>query len=251
MGQAAEYPYFSESSLRNAGTCYNSNRLSSKIQPLAKRPARTLLRTCATVAAPPQQAEAKKAMVAAPPQACSAAALWHMARTSHNPSRCCGHIAELGVNVYDALVLPSCAGHSCSLPDCWMSRQVAAGLQATYRKDYKPTAYLIDKVYLDFALHEDKTRVKSTLSMVPNYDGGKPPELSLDGERPWLHANTPCLETKATLEWQLQDNVCHCRLPCLHKTNCCTHTPILQLFVCSADAEQAGRMRGVVLISRG
>ena len=82
-----------------------------------------------------------------------------------------------------------------------MSRQVASGLQATYRKDYKPTPYLIDKVYLDFALHEDKTRVKSTLSVVPNYDGGNPPELSLDGERPWLHVNSPCLETKAVLEW--------------------------------------------------
>ena len=78
-----------------------------------------------------------------------------------------------------------------------MSRQHAYGLQATYRKDYKPTPYLIDKVYLDFALNEDKTHVKSTLSMVPNYKGSNPPELSLDGERPWLHVNTPCLEAEA------------------------------------------------------
>ena len=76
MDQAANFLYLPESSLRYAGTCYSSNRLSSKIQPLAKRQARTLLRTCATVAAPPQQAEGKKAMVAAPPQARSAAVPW-------------------------------------------------------------------------------------------------------------------------------------------------------------------------------
>ena len=55
-------------------------------------------------------------------------------------------------------------------------------LQPVYRKDYKPTPYLVDHIYLDFNLNEDKTRVKSKLSVNPNYEGNAPPELSLDGK---------------------------------------------------------------------
>ena len=53
-------------------------------------------------------------------------------------------------------------------------------VQAIYRKDYKATPYLVDNVYLDFILNDDKTLVKSKLSVKPNYSGS-PPEMSLDG----------------------------------------------------------------------
>jgi hypothetical protein len=52
---------------------------------------------------------------------------------------------------------------------------------AIYRKDYKPTPYLIDQVHLDFNLGEDATRVVSKLHFKPNYQGSTPPVIFLDG----------------------------------------------------------------------
>jgi hypothetical protein len=40
-----------------------------------------------------------------------------------------------------------------------------------YRKDYKPTPYLIDKLYLEFSLNEESTKVVATSSVRPNHDG--------------------------------------------------------------------------------
>ena len=49
-------------------------------------------------------------------------------------------------------------------------------------QDYKPTPYLVEHVYLDFLLNEDKSTVKSKLSMMPNYgDSSSTPKLELDG----------------------------------------------------------------------
>ncbi|CAK0786230.1 hypothetical protein CVIRNUC_009443 [Coccomyxa viridis] len=53
-----------------------------------------------------------------------------------------------------------------------------------YRKDYKPTPYLVEHVYLDFLLNEDKSTVKSKLSMTPNYENSSStPKLELDGRK--------------------------------------------------------------------
>ena len=49
-------------------------------------------------------------------------------------------------------------------------------------QDYAPTPYLIKHVNLNFLLNEDATRVKSLLSVLPNYgSAGSPPSLVLDG----------------------------------------------------------------------
>ena len=49
-------------------------------------------------------------------------------------------------------------------------------------QDYKPTPYLVEHVYLDFLLNEDKSTVKSKLSMTPNYENSSStPKLELDG----------------------------------------------------------------------
>jgi len=49
-------------------------------------------------------------------------------------------------------------------------------------KDYRPPAYLIDKVDLDFALDPTRTRVRSRLSIRPNPQaGGRRGQLRLDG----------------------------------------------------------------------
>lgn len=49
-------------------------------------------------------------------------------------------------------------------------------------QDYAPTPYLIKHVNLDFLLNEDATRVKSLLSVLPNYgSASSPPSLVLDG----------------------------------------------------------------------
>lgn len=53
--------------------------------------------------------------------------------------------------------------------------------QAVFRKDYKPTPYLVDQVHLTFQLGEDNTKVLSELSFRPNYSGDSPPELFLNG----------------------------------------------------------------------
>src|SRR5215217_815625 len=52
--------------------------------------------------------------------------------------------------------------------------------QAIRLADYRPPAYLIDEVYLDFALEPSATRVKAKLSMRRNGDHAEP--LVLDGE---------------------------------------------------------------------
>jgi aminopeptidase N len=53
-----------------------------------------------------------------------------------------------------------------------------------FRKDYQPTPYLIDTVYLDFILNDDVTHVHSQLRMTPNYkQGSPPPPLVLDGRK--------------------------------------------------------------------
>ena len=62
------------------------------------------------------------------------------------------------------------------------SNSTASSLQAVYRKDYSPTPYYINSIHMDFLLHEDVTRVKSKLCLLPNYNGGKPPALVLDGQ---------------------------------------------------------------------
>ncbi|BDA49167.1 Aminopeptidase N [Coccomyxa sp. Obi] len=70
-----------------------------------------------------------------------------------------------------------------SAPVLEKEEQMAAP-QTKYRKDYKPTNYLIKHVYLDFLLNEDSTHVISRLSMVPNYGtAGSPPSLELDGRK--------------------------------------------------------------------
>jgi len=55
--------------------------------------------------------------------------------------------------------------------------------RAIHLKDYRPPAYLIDKVDLAFELDKTRTRVRSRLSMRPNPEArGKPGPLRLDGE---------------------------------------------------------------------
>ena len=43
--------------------------------------------------------------------------------------------------------------------------------QPKYRKDYKPTPYLVDKVNLSFDLHEEHAKVIARSSVKPNHDG--------------------------------------------------------------------------------
>ena len=50
-------------------------------------------------------------------------------------------------------------------------------------KNYKPSSYLIDKVYLDFSLEPNATRVRSRLNMRPNPAADGKPKLRLDGEQ--------------------------------------------------------------------
>lgn len=50
-----------------------------------------------------------------------------------------------------------------------------------YRKNYKPTPYLVDQVFLSFDLNEDVTVVTSTMHMVPNYGNSGPPAMELNG----------------------------------------------------------------------
>ena len=51
-------------------------------------------------------------------------------------------------------------------------------------KDYRPPAYLIDRVHLDIALDPTRTRVRSRLSMRPNPGAtGRREQLRLDGEQ--------------------------------------------------------------------
>ncbi|GAX81576.1 hypothetical protein CEUSTIGMA_g9004.t1 [Chlamydomonas eustigma] len=53
-----------------------------------------------------------------------------------------------------------------------------------FRKDYTPTPYLINNIFLDFILNEDITHVHSQMRMRPNYPSGSaPPELLLDGRK--------------------------------------------------------------------
>ena len=55
--------------------------------------------------------------------------------------------------------------------------------RAIHLKDYRPPAYLIDKVALDFDLDKTRTRVRSRLSVRANPEArGRPGPLRLDGE---------------------------------------------------------------------
>ena len=55
--------------------------------------------------------------------------------------------------------------------------------RAIHLKDYRPPAYLIDTVALDFNLDKTRTCVRSRLSVRPNPDvRGRPGPLRLDGE---------------------------------------------------------------------
>ena len=70
----------------------------------------------------------------------------------------------------------------------WLCRSSSSGvmlLQTIYRKDYKPTPYLVPDLSLDFQLDEDVSTVKSKLQVAPNYQGSPPP-LVLNGRIPLL-----------------------------------------------------------------
>src|SRR5205823_11628724 len=49
-------------------------------------------------------------------------------------------------------------------------------------EDYRPPDWLVDTVDLDVALHPTATRVRATLALKPNPNGGKHGPLVLDGE---------------------------------------------------------------------
>ena len=72
-------------------------------------------------------------------------------------------------------------------------------LQTILRRDYAPTPYLVDTVYLDFNLEEESTAVKSRLHVKPNY-GGKPPEMSLDGKWTGTVLQSTCWGLRPKLE---------------------------------------------------
>lgn len=50
-----------------------------------------------------------------------------------------------------------------------------------FRKDYKPTPYLVDTVSLSFDLNEDVTTVTAQFNMVPNYESDAPPAIEFNG----------------------------------------------------------------------
>ncbi|PRW56145.1 puromycin-sensitive aminopeptidase isoform X1 isoform A [Chlorella sorokiniana] len=50
-----------------------------------------------------------------------------------------------------------------------------------FRKDYKPPAYLVDTIHLNFVLNEDVTRVESRMRVLPNHAAGERPALFLNG----------------------------------------------------------------------
>ncbi|RMZ54832.1 hypothetical protein APUTEX25_000349 [Auxenochlorella protothecoides] len=50
-----------------------------------------------------------------------------------------------------------------------------------FRKDYKPSPYLISTVHLDFQLNEESTLVQSKLRIVPNHAESSPVSLFLNG----------------------------------------------------------------------
>ncbi|KAI7843850.1 hypothetical protein COHA_002401 [Chlorella ohadii] len=50
-----------------------------------------------------------------------------------------------------------------------------------FRKDYKPPAYLVDSIHLNFVLNEDVTRVESRMRVLPNHAAGERPALFLNG----------------------------------------------------------------------
>ena len=53
-----------------------------------------------------------------------------------------------------------------------------------FRKDYKPTSYLVQSIHLDFKLGVEDTKVKSRLHVKPNHSAtnGSAPEMFLNGE---------------------------------------------------------------------
>ena len=55
--------------------------------------------------------------------------------------------------------------------------------QSIHLKDYRPPDYLVPRIELDFTIHSDATRVRSTLTVTANYPEGEPARpLELDGE---------------------------------------------------------------------
>jgi len=49
-------------------------------------------------------------------------------------------------------------------------------------EDYRPPDWLVETVELDVALHPTATRVRTTITVKPNGNGGPPAPLVLDGE---------------------------------------------------------------------
>lgn len=63
-------------------------------------------------------------------------------------------------------------GSSSALADMQEAEMKAkAQPQPKYRKDYKPTPYLVDKISLDFNLNDDSTKVVARSHVKPNNDG--------------------------------------------------------------------------------
>lgn len=71
--------------------------------------------------------------------------------------------------------------------------------QSIHLKDYRPPDYLVPRIELDFTIHSDATRVRSTLTVTANYPEGEPARpLELDGEDLHLvslHLNDAALGT--------------------------------------------------------
>ena len=63
-----------------------------------------------------------------------------------------------------------------------------------FRKDYKPTSYLVKSIHLDFNLGVEDTKVKSRLHVTPNHSAtnGSAPEMFLNGEQPQLLHPAQC-----------------------------------------------------------
>ncbi len=79
-------------------------------------------------------------------------------------------------------------------------------------EDYRPSAYLIDKVDLDIALHPSQTTVRSLLKIRPNpAHRGKPGALKLDGEH--LKLESIKLDGKALTPGQYRQSATHLTIP--------------------------------------
>ena len=99
------------------------------------------------------------------------AVLW----TNAAPSRSASRDSKLGPDLDPYFLNPN------SL--CGQEGMVGEQPKPTYRKDYKPTPFLVPKLDLTFQLGEESTRVLSTLHIRPNpaSPSNGAPELALDG----------------------------------------------------------------------